>query len=30
MNGWEWLAASLAIGIGIYLIAALLRPENFS
>jgi K+-transporting ATPase KdpF subunit len=30
MNGWEWLAASLAAGLLIYLVAALLRPEDFS
>lgn len=30
MNGWEVLAALLAGGLLIYLVAALLRPEDFS
>ncbi|WPP44139.1 K(+)-transporting ATPase subunit F [Pseudomonas sp. AN-1] len=30
MNGWEMLAALLAAGLLIYLVAALLRPEDFS
>jgi K+-transporting ATPase KdpF subunit len=27
---WEWAAALLALGLLIYLVAALLRPEDFS
>lgn len=30
MSGWELLAAVLAAGLLVYLIAALLRPEDFS
>ena len=30
MSGWEWLAAVLAAGLLVYLVAALLRPEDFS
>lgn len=30
MNGWEILAAVLAAGLLVYLIAVLLRPEDFS
>ncbi len=30
MSGWEVLAALLAAGLLIYLVAALLRPEDFS
>ncbi len=30
MSGWEILAALLAAGLLIYLIAVLLRPEDFS
>lgn len=30
MNGWEMLAALLATGLLIYLVAALLCPEDFS
>ena len=30
MNGWEWAAALLAVGLLIYLVAVLLRPEDFS
>jgi K+-transporting ATPase KdpF subunit len=30
MNGWEILAGLLATGLLVYLIAVLLRPEDFS
>lgn len=30
MNGWTLLAALLAVGLLIYLVAVLLRPEDFS
>lgn len=30
MSGWVWVAASLAAGLLIYLVAVLLRPEDFS
>lgn len=30
MNGWTLLAALLASGLLIYLVAVLLRPEDFS
>lgn len=30
MSGWEVLAAALAAGLLVYLIAVLLRPEDFS
>jgi K+-transporting ATPase KdpF subunit len=30
MSGWEWVAALLALGLLIYLVAVLLRPEGFS
>lgn len=30
MNGWEILAALLAAGLLVYLVAVLLRPEEFS
>lgn len=30
MNGWEILAGVLAAGLLVYLIAVLLRPEDFS
>ncbi len=30
MSGWEVLAAVLAAGLLVYLVAALLRPEDFS
>jgi K+-transporting ATPase KdpF subunit len=30
MNGWEILAGLLAAGLLVYLIAVLLRPEDFS
>jgi len=30
MNAWEWLAALLAAGLFVYLVAVLLRPEDFS
>lgn len=30
MNAWEWLAALLAAGLLVYLVAVLLRPEDFS
>lgn len=30
MSGWEWLAAVLAAGLLVYLVAVLLRPEDFS
>jgi K+-transporting ATPase KdpF subunit len=30
MSGWEWVAAPLAIGLLIYLVAVLLWPEDFS
>ncbi len=30
MNAWTWLAAVLAVALLIYLVAVLLRPEDFS
>ncbi|MCW5665312.1 MAG: K(+)-transporting ATPase subunit F [Piscinibacter sp.] len=30
MSGWEIAAALLAAGLGVYLVAVLLRPEDFS
>jgi len=30
MSGWTLLAAVLAAGLLVYLVAALLRPEDFS
>lgn len=30
MNAWLWAAAALAAGLLAYLVAALLRPEDFS
>jgi K+-transporting ATPase KdpF subunit len=30
MSGWEWVAAVLAAGLLVYLVAVLLRPEDFS
>ena len=30
MNAWEWLAGLLAAGLFVYLVAVLLRPEDFS
>ncbi|MBY0455012.1 MAG: K(+)-transporting ATPase subunit F [Burkholderiaceae bacterium] len=30
MNGWNILAAVLAGGVFVYLVAVLLRPEDFS
>lgn len=30
MNGWDVLAAVLAVGLLVYLVAVLLRPEDFS
>jgi K+-transporting ATPase KdpF subunit len=30
VNAWEWIAALLAAGLLIYLIAVLLRPEDFT
>lgn len=30
MSGWEWVAAVLAAGLLIYLVAVLLRPEDVS
>ncbi|BAL95414.1 K+-transporting ATPase, F subunit family protein [Rubrivivax gelatinosus IL144] len=30
MNAWLWSAAALAAGLLVYLVAALLRPEDFS
>lgn len=30
MTGWEWLAGLLAAGLFVYLVAVLLRPEDFS
>lgn len=30
MTGWEVAAALLALGLLVYLLAALLRPEDFS
>ncbi len=30
MSGWEWSAAVLAVGLLVYLVAALLHPEDFS
>jgi K+-transporting ATPase KdpF subunit len=30
MNVWEWIAALLAAALFVYLVAVLLRPEDFS
>jgi len=30
MSAWAWLAAALAAGLLVYLVAVLLRPEDFS
>jgi K+-transporting ATPase KdpF subunit len=30
MSAWAWIAALLAAGLLIYLVAVLLRPEDFS
>lgn len=30
MNGWDLAAAALAVVLLVYLVAALLRPEDFS
>jgi K+-transporting ATPase KdpF subunit len=30
MSAWEWVAALLAVGLLVYLVAVLLRPEDFS
>jgi K+-transporting ATPase KdpF subunit len=30
MSAWEWIAALLAVGLLVYLVAVLLRPEDFS
>jgi len=30
MSTWEWVAALLAAGLLVYLVAVLLRPEDFS
>jgi len=30
VNAWEWIAALLAAGLLIHLIAVLLRPEDFT
>lgn len=30
MSAWTWLAAVLAVALLIYLVAVLLRPEDFS
>lgn len=30
MSGWEWAAAALSVGLLVYLVAVLLRPEDFS
>lgn len=30
MNAWMWLATALAGGLLVYLMAVLLRPEDFS
>lgn len=30
MSGWALVAALLALGLFVYLVAALLRPEDFS
>ena len=30
MSGWDLLAAALAVALLIYLVAVLLRPEDFS
>jgi K+-transporting ATPase KdpF subunit len=30
MSGWEWVASLLAAGLLVYLVAVLLRPEDFS
>ncbi|MCA0240912.1 MAG: K(+)-transporting ATPase subunit F [Proteobacteria bacterium] len=28
--GWDWAGAVIALGLLVYLLAALLRPEDFS
>lgn len=30
MSGWTLIGALLAAGLGVYLVAVLLRPEDFS
>jgi K+-transporting ATPase KdpF subunit len=30
MSAWHWIAGALAGGLFVYLIAVLLRPEDFS
>jgi len=30
MSGWEWMATAIAAGLLCYLVAVLLRPEDFS
>ena len=30
MTAWAWVAGALAAGLGLYLVAVLLRPEDFS
>ena len=30
MSAWEIVAATLAVGLFVYLVAVLLRPEDFS
>ena len=30
MSAWDWMAAALAAGLLVYLVAVLLRPEDFS
>ena len=30
MSGWDMLGAALAVGLLVYLVLALLRPEDFS
>jgi K+-transporting ATPase KdpF subunit len=30
MSGWEWIATLLTAGLFVYLVAVLLRPEDFS
>ena len=29
MSGWDWIALALCVGLFVYLLAALLRPELF-
>jgi K+-transporting ATPase KdpF subunit len=30
LNAWEWIAALLAAALLVYLVAVLLRPEDFT